>query len=157
MWVPKIQTLAQVWGRWGDILQVIVTRTIVDRCLAVAIAVTVTTIPYSVACETYFFYKLQFSHIFLWLTILIFLSILVKRFSILVCLVPPLHFLHLSSLILEPNLDNSDRQPGVLGKGLSHLGGRKCRFNCLCFPLGYGSLSNKSLLYKFLSYVSLIR
>ena len=55
------------------------------------------------------------------LTFFVLLVLLLDGLPVLVQLVPPLHFLHLGPLVLEPDLDHSDGQPRVLGQRLPHL------------------------------------
>ena len=57
------------------------------------------------------------------LPFLVFLALLLSRLPVLV-LAATLHFLHFCPLVLEPDLDHSDRQPGVLGQRLPHLPAR---------------------------------
>ena len=62
--VPEVQALTQVRWRRGDILQVVVARTIVNRGLTVAVAVPVTSIAHPVTCtrETVRLTPLSISH-----------------------------------------------------------------------------------------------
>ena len=57
-------------------------------------------------------------------TVFILFPVLFNGFSIFVHFAPPLHFFHLGSLILKPNLDNANWKTRVFRESLSNLSAR---------------------------------
>ena len=106
--VPEVEGLvAEVgWRGRGRVLEVIVARAVVQAGLAVAVAVIVAA-THPLACPQVNHYVLNIEHLET-VTVFVLLAVLVKRLPVLVYLAPPLHLLHLRSLVLEPNLDNAN-------------------------------------------------
>ena len=126
--VPEVKALvAEVGGsRRGHVLEVVITWAVIQAGLAVTVTVIVST-PNSFAWHTIKVLipgsrnvqKLQN-----WPTVFVFFPVFVNWFSIFVYFASSLHFLHLSSLVLKPNLDNANWKTRVFRESLPDFSAR---------------------------------